>query len=243
MTSASSHPKPSSLLCIAHRGGRSLGVENSLKTIATALDMSVDAIEIDVWKVAGELWVTHDRYLGRVLQGYGRITEVEANQIALLKDYDQQPIATLKQVMELIGDRARLNIEIKGPDCAPLVAQQVLAHCQKNKIALENYIISSFDHQQLYWLKQHHPQLLRGVLICTIPLDYAQCCVELGAYSFHPNVDFINQQLVDDALKRKLKVWVYTVNEMQDFIELAAMGVEGVFTDFPDRLIAYNQAL
>lgn len=235
--------KTESLLCIAHRGGRTLGSENALSTIEKALNLGADGIEIDVWEVAGELLVTHDRYLGRVIQGQGRLLDIKVDEVSQLRFSDGESIATLQQVLSLVGERALINIEIKGPHCAPLVAQQVMSHCQKNQCVIEQYVISSFDHHQLFWLKQHYPQLRRGVLVSAIPLDFSQCCDKLGAYSFHPNVDFINEKLVEDALKRKLKVWVYTVNEIQDFAELAAMGVEGVFTDFPERVIHYNQSL
>lgn len=218
-----------------------MGVENTLTTIEKALTLGVDAIEIDVWAIGRELIVTHDRYLGRVIQGEGRLTDVKAETLSSLRTVDGQVVPTLRQVMSLIGDRARLNIELKGPDCAPLVAEQVTAFCRDNGFDPEQYIISSFDHHQLYWLYQHYQQLLRGVLICHIPLDYAECCDALGAYSLHPNVDFINPTLVEDAHKRNATVWVYTVNEMRDFAELSAMGVDGVFTDFPDRLLTFNQ--
>ena len=233
----------SPLLCIAHRGGRTLGEENTLATIEKGLALGADAIEIDVWSVAGELIVTHDRYLGRVIKGEGRLMDVDAEGLNNLRTLGDQPVPTLQQVITVVGDRARLNIELKGPRCAPQVAEQVLSFCRDKHFDIEQYIISSFDHQQLYWLYQHHPQLLRGALICHIPLDYAQCCDALGAYSFHPNVDFITPELVDDAHKRNAKVWVYTVNEEQDFAELSAMGVEGVFTDYPDRLLAFNKTL
>ncbi|MEL7400493.1 MAG: glycerophosphodiester phosphodiesterase, partial [Pseudomonadota bacterium] len=60
------------------------------------------------------------------------------------------------------------------------------------------------------------------------------------AYSFHPNINFVNQALIDDARKRGLKTWVYTVNETDDWQHMCELGVDGVFTDVPQQLLQMN---
>lgn len=229
------------LKAIAHRGGRAHGVENTIATIEKALAMGVHGIEIDVWQLAGQLLVTHDRQLGRVIRGEGRLLDVPAKDIPTLRNYDDSPVPSLQDVLECVADKALLNIEIKGPGCAPLVAQQVRDYCLTNKVAIENYVISSFDHRQLYWLKENAPEIPRGVLVGHIPVDYAACCDQLKAWSFHPSIDFISAELVQDARQRGLEVWVYTVNDPADFRDLHAMGVTGVFADFPERVLQFNE--
>lgn len=229
------------LLCIAHRGGRGHGTENTLATIEKSLDLGVDGIEIDVWQVGEQLLVTHDRQLGRVIRGRGRLLDVPVDAIPDLRNYDDSPVPSLQDVLDCVGDRAMLNIELKGPACAPLVAQQVLDHSQDCQIPLENYVVSSFDHHQLFWLRENAPDIRRGVLVGTIPLDYAACCEKLDAWSFHPSIDFIGRELVQDARNRGLEVWVYTTNEPEDFRDLSDMGATGVFADFPDRVLTFNR--
>ncbi len=73
-----------------------------------------------------------------------------------------------------------------------------------------------------------------------IQLDYAHCSEALKAYSFHPNIQFLNQPFLDDAHRRGLKVWVYTVNEIDDLCLMTEMGVDGVFPDEPQRLLELN---
>lgn len=233
--------KRGSLLSIAHRGGRAHGTENTLATIEKSLEMGVDGIEIDVWQVHQQLLVTHDRQLGRVVRGEGRLLDLPPEALPELRNYDDSTVPSLQDVLDLVGDRAILNIELKGPGCAPLVAQQVLDHSRKEKIDLERYVISSFDHQQLFWLKEHARAIRRGVLVGHIPLDYAACCDALGAWSFNPSIDFVNAALIEDARKRGLEVWVYTVNDPGDYRELSDMGATGVFADFPERVMAFNQ--
>lgn len=229
------------LLCIAHRGGRAHGTENTLATIEKSLNLGVDGIEIDVWQVHGQLLVTHDRQLGRVIRGEGRLLDVSKDAISQLRNYDDSPVPSLQNVLDCVGDRAVLNIELKGPACAAQVAQQLLDHSRKQHIDLERYVISSFDHQQLYWLKENAAAIRRGVLVGTIPLDYAACCEALGAWSFNPSIDFLSAPLVEDARNRGLEVWVYTVNDPVDFRELREMGVTGVFADFPERVLEFNR--
>ena len=111
MKSAATKP----LLCIAHRGGPQMGPtplpENSLAAIARALDLGVYAVEIDVFHIEGELLVTHDRRLGRVVSGQGIITEQPLSYLRKQQLENGEPIPTLQQVLELVGDKAVLNIQ------------------------------------------------------------------------------------------------------------------------------------
>lgn len=232
------------LFCIAHRGGPIISEhtspENSLEAIERSLALGVDAIEIDIWLVDGELWVTHDRRLGRQIPGSGLLTQKTRNEISHLTLENDEPIPTLTQVLSLIGDRALLNIEIKGQHCVPALIKTLTQYSHDHQVSLEQYIVSSFDHRQLHQLLQQAPQIKRGVLIEGIPLDYAQCCDALRAYSFNTHISFLSQELIDDARKRGLKNWVYTVNHADDWEWMLKLGVDGVFTDKPAELLQFN---
>lgn len=235
----------SSLTCIAHRGGPLMYnqalPENSLAAIARALDMGVDAIEIDIYQIEGELLVLHDRRLGRVVSGHGVVTELP---LAYLREQELpngEKIPTLQEVLQLVGDRALLNIEIKGAYAVPALKQQLNAFVADYQGSFEQYIISSFDHQQLYQALRSLPEVRRAALVEGIPLDYAQCCDALQAYAFNTHLSFISPELLADARKRGLKNWVYTVNHSDDWRWLQGWGVDGVFTDKPDLLIEFNR--
>lgn len=234
------------LQCIAHRGGRKLGTENTIATIEKALRLGVDVIEVDVWKVADQLLITHDREMGRVIVGNRRLLDLDPKEIENLRHYDGSHIATLEQVIDLMAtyyrpNKARLNIELKGPGCAEAVAKLVRQKVQQYGLDDDQYIISSFDHKQLQWLQENAPEIKRGVLVYGHLGDGIQCCEALGAYSYHPSVDFIDPNLINEARAKKLEVWVYTVNRLDDFRDLLAMGVTGVFTDDPELLLSFNK--
>lgn len=59
---------------------------------------------------------------------------------------------------------------------------------------------------------------------------------ELNAYAINPCLDFLSQELVDDAKKRGLKTFVWTVNHAEDIARMEMLGVNGIFTNYPDRL-------
>lgn len=215
--------------------------ENSLAAIARALDAGVDAVEIDIYQVEGELLVTHDRRLGRVVSGQGIITELPLAYLREQRLENGEPLPTLRDILALMKDRALLNIEIKGAHCVPALTRQLEAVVRDAQLTFEQYIVSSFDHQQLYQCLQLMPQVRRAALIEGIPLDYAQCCVPLQAYAFNTHLSFITPELLADARKRGLKNWVYTVNSEDDWLRLGNLGVDGVFTDKPDLLQEFNR--
>jgi glycerophosphoryl diester phosphodiesterase len=234
----------SELKCIAHRGGPLIDhhplPENSLAAVKRALAIGVEAIEIDIYQVEGELLVTHDRRLGRVISGKGIITELPLSYLREQTLENGEPIPTLMDVLTLIGDSALLNIEIKGADCVPTLQKIVETYCHDNQYSFDQYVVSSFDHVQLYQAMQLLPQVRRGVLIEGIPIDYAQCCDALKAYSFNTHLSFLSEPMLNDARKRGLENWVYTANHVDDWLWLKKLGVDAVFTDKPDELMAFN---
>ncbi|HSX51249.1 MAG TPA: glycerophosphodiester phosphodiesterase [Cellvibrio sp.] len=233
------------LLCIAHRGGPHFAgaslPENSLAAISRALELGVYAIEIDIFHIDGELLVTHDRRLGRVVSGEGIITDRSLDYLLQQRLENGEPIPTLQQILTLVGDKALLNIEIKGANSVPVLTRVLEDYVSSHRGNYEQYIISSFDHQQLFQAMQQLPQVKRGVLIEGIPLDYAACCAPLKAYSFNTHLSFITPELIQDAQQRGLKNWVYTVNHEDDWKDLMALGIDAVFTDKPDQLLAFNR--
>jgi glycerophosphoryl diester phosphodiesterase len=235
----------SSLLCIAHRGGPIIddliSPENSLQAIQRSLALGVDAIEIDVWQLHGELFVTHDRALGRQIAGAGLLQSKSLAELRQLTLANGEPLPRLYDVLNAIDDRAALNIEIKGANSADAVIKTLTGFVEDRQLSFEQYSVSSFDHRQLFEMLQKAPHIKRGVLIEGIPLDYAACCAALQAWSLNSHVGFLNQTLVNDARRRGLKNFIYTVNTEEDWQWMVELGVDGVFTDRPAELLQFNQ--
>ncbi len=197
----------------AHRGASGSYPENTLLAIEQALLAKADGIEIDVFCVENELVVIHDEDVSRTTNGTGLLHNFTLQQLQQLDAGSGQQVPTLWQVLQLVNNQALLNIELKGAD----TAETLVALLKKAETELgtkpDKLLISSFNHHLLKQIQNHRPDLKLGALTASLPLDYAAFASELGAWSVHCDKGFINQQMVQDAHQRGLKVLVYTVND------------------------------
>ncbi|USP11156.1 glycerophosphodiester phosphodiesterase [Aeromonas dhakensis] len=222
---------------IAHRGASGLAPENTLKAIRLALTLGAEAIEIDVQQADGELWVFHDRRLERCTDGRGVLMAQSRTYLESLNAGEGERIPTLWQVMEAIAGQAELHIELKGAQTTDEVARLTLRAEAELGFTTAQWVVSSFHHPELARFAALRPEIRLGALTSTIPLTQAAFAAELGAWSLNCDVDFVDQQLVQDAHDRGLRVLVYTVDEPADQAMLAAIGVDGIFTNRPDRFL------
>lgn len=226
----------SKLICFGHRGAPAYEPENTLRSFRKALEMGVDWIELDVYAVENELMVIHDQRLERTTNGSGYVQESRVSYLRSLDAGRGERIPFLREVFELVDRRAGINIELKGPGCAAPVARLIEEMVAAGGWSYEQIIVSSFDHPQLQAIGALHRHLRIGALIYGIPLRLAQPAADLRAYSLHPGLEFINEQLVEDARRRGLKIFVYTVNSADDLKQAQQLGVDGVFTNDPALL-------
>ncbi|MBW3730291.1 glycerophosphodiester phosphodiesterase [Aeromonas dhakensis] len=222
---------------IAHRGASGLAPENTLKAIRLALTLGAGAIEIDVQQADGELWVFHDRRLERCTDGRGVLMAQSRTYLESLNAGEGEGIPTLWQVMEAIAGQAELHIELKGAQTADEVARLTQRAEAELGFAPTQWVVSSFHHPELARFAALRPDIRLGALTSTIPLTLAKFAAELGAWSLNCDVDFVDQALVQDAHDRGLKVLVYTVDDPADQAMMAAIGVDGIFTNRPDRFL------
>lgn len=222
------------MLIFAHRGASGYHPENTLVAMQAALDLDAQAIELDVHNVEGQLVVFHDRRLEGKSNGKGLIRQTTLDQLSKLH-VKHQPIPTLWQVLELIKGRCIVNIELKGDDTvSPLLALYPQAISTLN-FKPDQLLISSFNHPYLAQIKQALPSAYVAPLLGGIPLDLAKSVTDLQAYSAHIDLSFISQALIDDAHQRGAKVYVYTVDNADDIRALESIGVDGVFSNYPDK--------
>lgn len=220
---------------IAHRGASKLAPENTLKAMRLALAQGAGAIELDVQWADGELWVFHDRRLERCTDGHGVLTEQSRDYLASLDAGDGERIPTLWQVMSLVAGRCELHIELKGAHTADSVATLTRRAEAELGFTPAHWVVSSFHHPELTRFKALRPEIRLGALTASLPLHGARFAEELGVWSLNCDVDFVDAGLVADAHRRGLKILVYTVDEVSDRDALEAMGVDGIFTNRPDR--------
>ena len=224
------------LLCIGHRGAMGHEPENTLSSIRKALELGAPCMEVDVYYVDGHIVVFHDDRLERMTNGTGYLREQSFNYLRSLDVGDGQRIPTLEEVCELIDSQANLNIELKGPDTAVPVAE-LLSELISNGWDKNRFLVSSFHHRELLEMKRLNQDIKLGALVRGIPVGGSRFAEDLGAFSVHPSLDFIDQSFVDDAHNRGLKVYVYAVDHPEDIAKMQQLGVDGVFTGYPERVL------
>ena len=220
---------------IAHRGASGQFPENTLLAFSEAITQGADAIELDVFALNGELVVIHDHHLNRTTNATGSIYPLSLAQLQQIDAGQGQTIPLLWHVLQLVQHKLWLNIELKGPDTVKPLLTLLQRAEQELKFDCSTLIISSFNHHLLAELKQLRPELKLGALTASLPLEYAAFASELGAYSVHCDVSFIDQKFVGDAKRRGLKTYVYTVDYADDIEKLQRLGVDGIFTNYPAR--------
>ena len=224
------------MLCIGHRGAMGHEPENTLSSIRKALELGAPFVEVDVYSVDGELIVFHDDRLERTTNGSGYVLDQTFEHLRTLDAGNGQLIPTLKEVCDEVDRRAGINIELKGPATAVPVVE-LIRDLERENWDLNSVLVSSFNHRELAETKRLDPRIQIGALICGLPVDDSKFAADLGAISVHPALEFVDQRFIDDAHARELRVYVYTVDHPEDIQRMRNLGVDGVFTNFPELVL------
>ncbi len=222
----------SRLTCFAHRGASGYEPENTLRSFRRAIDMGCRWIELDVYAVDGELLVIHDDDLSRTTDGRGKVSTSTFDYLRSLDAGKGERIPTLAEVFEMVDRRCGINIELKGHGTARPVSS-FLAEQLARGWDTQQVILSSFDHRELALTDPSYP---RGAL-CGRSISYAKIH-ELAASSLNIPLRLANEATIESAHAENLRVYVYTVNQPSDIRRMMAIGVDGVFSDYPDRVLA-----
>lgn len=228
---------------IAHRGASAHAPENTLASFKKALDLAVAAIELDIALSRDEkLVVIHDPDLERVAGKRGRVEDFTARELKETdvgswfdKKYSGEGVPSLEDVFQLVGKKATLHIEMKGGCGFYPGIEKKLAQWLKRRDPPRENLISSFDHEALYHLRRLDKKARIGYLLGRTSLSRAfQEMAELKAESLNLSLNQVNAKIVSECRSRGLKVLVYTVNSRRDVVSLKRLGVDGIFTNFPE---------
>ena len=245
---------------IAHRGGRGLWPENTLFAFRHALALGVDVLEMDVRRsVDGTLVVLHDETVERTTDGSGPVSTLTVSDLKRLDaghrwtrdrgrtyPYRGQGLAvpTLVEVFQAFPG-ARLNLEIKvaDPDIARALCDLIRSQGAERTVA-----VASFDQTAMDAFRDACPsvataatkdEVMRFVGLRTV---FLAPLFEPRARVFQvPEVaggfEVLTEGFAREARRLNMKVEVWTVNETADMQRLLALPVDGIMTDYPDRLL------
>ncbi|QIZ78642.1 glycerophosphodiester phosphodiesterase [Ferrimonas lipolytica] len=220
---------------IAHRGASGEAPENTLAAMALAIEQGADAIEIDVHLCQNELVVIHDHHVDKTTSGTGPVLDYSLAELQQLDAGQGQRVPTLWQVLKLAAGKMEFNIELKGHGCDQPLPELLQRAIDELGYRPEQFIISSFHHPMLARFHRNAPQYAIGALTACCPLDLAKFATDLDANTLHVEAEMVSKELIADAKQRGLPVYVYTVDRPKMLNELKQLGVDGVFTNYPQR--------
>ncbi len=234
LTSCMEEKKP---LVIGHRGAMGHETENTLASIQKALDLGVDMIEIDVFNVAsGDTMVFHDETLDRLSNAGGKIEEWTYYELRKVILDGGHKIPRLQDVLKLIDNRVRLNIELKGAGTVNRVNFITDYYIKERGWTLDNFLISSFKWDELREMRKVNASIPIAILTSDDPLDAISIAKELNAEAINPNYRKLTAENNSAIKKAGFKIYPWTVNDPQDIMAMKRLGVDGIITNFPERI-------
>lgn len=228
---------PKNTLVIGHRGARGHVAENTLPSIEKALNLEVDGVEIDVFRCAsGELVVFHDKTLEKLTNATGYIEQLDLDSIRNIEVLNGFTIPTLEEVLNLVDGKVLLNIELKGTRTALLTDSLIRTYLEQEAWSKDKLLISSFNWEELKLFYSVNKQVPIAVLTEDDPLDAIPIAQSLKATTINPNFRSLTKENMEKIKKAGLQVLPWTVNQPEDIALMMDLGVDGIITDFPERV-------
>lgn len=241
-------------LRIAHRGAAGLAPENTLAAIELAIQLGVDLIEVDVHGTAdGAVVVLHDSTLTRTTNYQGAVRGLTLSQIRAADagswfhpSFGKEVIPILEEALELTRNRALLLIEIKADFLAERVLQIV-----ESMDAESHVVIQSFDPETVRRVKLLNSSVPTALVVGKLPTTPSRVrarrmvreVLAVGANILSVWHAVLTPQFFEEMRRRGLSVWTWTVDERIVMRDLIQMGVQGLITNYPDRLNETLQVL
>ena len=225
------------MLKIGHRGAKGYEPENTLIAFEKAINLGVDGIELDVHLSAdNELIVIHDETVDRTTNGKGEVNQLSLKELKALKIEITQEIPTLNEVLDLVNQRCFINIELKGIRTAQPVIQLLSNYISKENWDYNNFIISSFDWKMLEESHLLDSKIKIGVLT-EESIDKALAFAKkINAFAIHPDYELLSKENVILMQQNGFEVYPWTVNSENSIQKIKSFSVNGIISDFPDRI-------
>ncbi len=217
-------------LVIAHRGFSGRHPENTLDAIEAAIRLKVDFVEIDVQETKdGEVIVFHDYGLKRLCGVRGLVRRTTAARIRKLNPL----VPTFREALALCRRRTKLLVELKRADPAKVAALIEQAGM------IRDVVVFSLSARQTAQFEKELPEVMRAGLVSRrlrLGLKRTQKLTRVQAVGLSRRL--VRSKAVVDRLHGEgLRVFVWTVNAEEEMRRLVKWGVDGVITNWPDRLL------
>lgn len=238
------------VMVIAHRGFSGVAPENTIASFKKAIEVNADMIELDVSLSKDNIPVViHDQTVNRTTNGKGKVSEFTLSELKKLDagswfkpEFSEEKIPSLEEVIRLVKDKIMLNIEIKSYSVKKSSEQsgieyQVVKLIEKYDIGSQ-VLISSFSKLAVKRIRELNPDIPVALLHrFTINKPLIKNYDNIGIYSFNQGKRFFSKKTMNLIHKTGIKLNLYTVNQEREMKKFVKFGVDGIITNYPDKLI------
>ena len=219
------------MLRIGHRGARAYAPENTIASFRKAIEIGVDAVELDVRKTKDDqLVVIHDEDVKRTTDGEGLVCELTLKQIKGFSAEGGEKIPTFEETLDFLDKKVKIFVELKEEG----IEQQVLSAVHERGLE-KNVVIVSFLADALRKVRELNATIETG-LIYAKHKNPLKAALDLKANYLVALFRFIHSANVEKAHQNGLKVVVWTINDPAEVEEYMKKGVDGITSDKPDIL-------
>jgi Glycerophosphoryl diester phosphodiesterase len=233
-------------LNIAHRGFSGKYPENTMIAFEEAVRAGCDGIETDLHMTKdGIIVICHDEKLDRTTDGKGFIVDYNYRE---LKQFNagarfsegifNEKIPTLDEFLDFVKEKGLvINMELKNNiiNYAGL-EESVIKKVHEYRLE-ENVILSSFNHYSMLKVKKLEQGIKTGLLYAATLYNVHEYAKGLNADAVHPFFPAVqDKNIVKEIKESGLMINTYTVNEKVYMKQLMELGIDGIITNFPDRM-------
>jgi len=227
------------VLRIGHRGSKGYIAENTIESINHAILLGVDGIEIDIFKcLSGELVLSHENNLKRLTGKSAQLEKLTLNELKKFLVFGKYKIPTLTDVLTIIKTPLFVNIELKGLNIAQATSKIISDISTSTSWSLEHFIVSSFNWDELELFRSIDKNTPVGVLVSkSMSINEAiEFGKKINAQVIHPNFKLLNDKAVKKIKNNGFKIYTWTVNDEDDINFMKKLKVDGIISDYPDRI-------
>lgn len=236
---------------IAHRGASSVAPENTMAAFRKAVEMGAGFIETDLQLSRdARLVALHDDTLDRTTNGRGSVSSKTLQELRALdagswfrtSNHEAAPgfagerIPTIEEILAF-GREHEIGLHLEVKATGPSGVEHAIVGALRASGEIPRSIVLSFSQSVLRRVRQLEPLAMTGFLFSDRFPSVVATAVEVGARQLLPRTDRVTRELVTEAHAHDLKVVTWTADTPEEMRKLISAGVDGIITDYPDRLV------
>jgi len=226
----------SKFIVFGHRGVPELCPENTIESFERAVALNYSGIELDVIRTADNVLIVNHDTIAKINNEEKKIDQLEYKH--LLEFYPSIP--TLTNVLDVLGHRTNINIEIKNQSFQSSYVIDKTISCLKTFNLIDNIVISSFNPKIIKKSKQIDDRFITAWILGHKNFRFYSFWKIILNYfkpnAIHINHQYVNLQIIDRIHAHRMKILSYTVNSGEILEDLISKKIDGIFTDSPKIL-------